>query len=280
MVAFTENNEHHTQSVPRARGHSRTHRFLASSRSNSASRFDFRTTTSPMIVRLGSCSRDPIGFESNDTNHYRFVFNKPLSLVDPLGLEPEGTKPPGENDKSNNAKDMCPLGWEFVSGPSKDPIHGKTLPTHNVQPGYIWTFNTYEINWRALGPTLQTNKCGEPTTGSFTLTWTKQYQVEGGVSIGYFGWGWGYAFGYGIETSIDVRLPGTPCINYLAVAVGQELSVRHEKWKLVPTPSGPDLQLSSTTHNLLGMLERVNYVTCRSKCPDDCCKDFVMPPAE
>ncbi|MBN2653815.1 MAG: hypothetical protein JXR79_01690, partial [Nitrospirae bacterium] len=31
-------------------------------------------------------SKDPIGFESGDTNHYRYVFNNPVNYIDPSGL--------------------------------------------------------------------------------------------------------------------------------------------------------------------------------------------------
>ena len=116
MVAFTENNEHHTQSVPRARGHSRTHRFLASSRSNSASRFDFRTTTSPMLVRLGSCSRDPIGFVGGIRNIFEFVSSNPLASTDPSGLQEAGTVVYG---------DEYTYDWSSPNGFSIEDANGK-----------------------------------------------------------------------------------------------------------------------------------------------------------
>ena len=94
----------------------------------------------------------------------------------------------------------------------------------------------------------------------------KDHEIEGGVSVGYFGFGLGWVFGYGIEVSIDVSLPGVPCYNYLAVAVGQRVRVRHEQWQITP----PRLEMRKVTYTELGMLERVNYVTCRAKCPGCC----------
>jgi len=46
----------------------------------------------PTIERF--ISEDPIGFESNDFNFYRYVFNKPNITTDPLGLKGGTTQPP------------------------------------------------------------------------------------------------------------------------------------------------------------------------------------------
>ena len=159
-------------------------------------------------------ARDPIGYEGSKSNLCQYVGARPVVNVDPLGL--------------SEAEQMCRAGWEFVSGPSKDAIHGKELPTTVVQPGSYYKANTFWISFFALGPTLQTNECGKATSGTFSLSWTKEKTVNGGVDVGYFGFGFGYAIGNSIEVSIDVSLPAEKCYNFLAVAVGQKLSVRHE----------------------------------------------------
>ena len=206
----------------------------------------------PVLGRF--CSRDPIGYEGSKSNLCQYVGARPVVNVDPLGL--------------SEAEQMCRTGWEFVSGPSKDAIHGKELPTTVVQPGsYYYKANTFWISFFALGPTLQTNECGKATSGTFSLSWTKEKTVNGGVDVGYFGFGFGYAIGNSIEVSIDVSLPAEKCYNFLAVAVGQKLSVRHE------VITGSEAHDNVVGYSGLGTLMRVNYVLCKSKCPDECCKN-------
>lgn len=49
-------------------------------------------------TRLGTISKDPIGFEAGDANLYRYVGNTPTTLTDPSGLQPPSIGAPTGNE--------------------------------------------------------------------------------------------------------------------------------------------------------------------------------------
>ena len=88
MVAFVENTEVYAHSPPRARGQNRSCIFGDSLRDKPNESIELRSTNYTGHARLGTCSKDPIGYEGGSGNLYQYVLSKPIDLNDPRGLNP------------------------------------------------------------------------------------------------------------------------------------------------------------------------------------------------
>jgi len=86
MVAFALNTEPLLQTASHARGQDRSCNRSSLRRTNSASRANLRSATYVGCVRLGTCSRDPIGYEGSEWNLFQYVGSMPTRFVDPTGL--------------------------------------------------------------------------------------------------------------------------------------------------------------------------------------------------
>ena len=82
MVAFVEITEAYAKSPPRARGQDRRHTSGDSLRGQPNESIEPRTTSYTGHARLGSCAKDPIGYEDG-WNLYRAYFI--LQATDPTG---------------------------------------------------------------------------------------------------------------------------------------------------------------------------------------------------
>ena len=90
MVAIAHTAELLFETASYARGQDRTYVSHTSSLTNSASQANLRSTTYVGCVRLGTCSRDPIGYKGG-INLYQYVDSKPLIERDPSGKDPWDT---------------------------------------------------------------------------------------------------------------------------------------------------------------------------------------------
>ncbi|GAA0921153.1 hypothetical protein Vau01_103230 [Virgisporangium aurantiacum] len=68
-------------------------------------------------------SKDPIGLASGDTNPYRYVFNQPTVLTDPMGTKP------------SNSRGDCGQGNSFAAGTRVLMADGSTKPIEQVRVG-------------------------------------------------------------------------------------------------------------------------------------------------
>jgi hypothetical protein len=73
----------------RVRAQNHTDRLGAASCSKSSGRANLREATYGECKRLGSCSKDPIGYGKAIWDFYAYILSCPLSFVDPSGLVPE-----------------------------------------------------------------------------------------------------------------------------------------------------------------------------------------------
>ena len=87
MVALIEKLDNIPKTAHRARGATSPASAPVQLRSNSLSRIEFRRNNYDNRRRLGSCSRDPIGYRAQDPNLSCFVYSRPLVLWDPSGLK-------------------------------------------------------------------------------------------------------------------------------------------------------------------------------------------------
>jgi hypothetical protein len=84
MVAFAKTSDSTLKTTPRARGQHRTYTSRPSPCFNSSTQANLRTATHKKRKRLGSCSKDPIGFVGG-LSHYKYSEGTPLSSVDSYG---------------------------------------------------------------------------------------------------------------------------------------------------------------------------------------------------
>jgi uncharacterized protein RhaS with RHS repeats len=86
MVALTKKSANLPQGPLRVCAQNHRYRLGAERCSKSISQANLRRPTYDECNRLGSCSKDPIGYEDG-ANRYAYVGNASLSLVDPIGLQ-------------------------------------------------------------------------------------------------------------------------------------------------------------------------------------------------
>ena len=86
MVAFVEITEVSAHSPPRARGQDRSHTFCDSQPTKPNESLVPSTANYPGNARLGTCSRDPIGYEGSPWNLYEYVLSAPITGTDSEGL--------------------------------------------------------------------------------------------------------------------------------------------------------------------------------------------------
>jgi hypothetical protein len=72
--------------APRARGQRGRSGWSENFCGNPSKKRSFKRQSASQQSRLGSCSRDPIGFEGSEWNLYEYVGGRPLVNIDPLGL--------------------------------------------------------------------------------------------------------------------------------------------------------------------------------------------------
>ena len=90
MVALCQTAEPPPQTPPRARGQDRSPSSRATRCSNPNPQANLREATHEKHARLGSCSRDPIGYEGG-ISLFNYVAGHACVAVDPSGLNPAST---------------------------------------------------------------------------------------------------------------------------------------------------------------------------------------------
>jgi len=85
MVIFAENTEHYVKTSPRARGQDRSCTLSALRCSKLSPHAALRERATQKDAQLGSCSRDPIGFEGSQWNLNEYVNGAPTNRFDPYG---------------------------------------------------------------------------------------------------------------------------------------------------------------------------------------------------
>jgi hypothetical protein len=86
MVAFAKTPHFTVEPSPRAPGQDRSCTAPASQRFNTSPQTNLRHAAYDESFRLGSCSKDPIGYVESATGLYSFVRNGPLRFIDSNGL--------------------------------------------------------------------------------------------------------------------------------------------------------------------------------------------------
>ena len=87
MVALLENTDNFSKTAHRARGATTSTHAPVNLRSNSLNRIEFRAYTYVDRRRLGSCSKDPIGYEAGSNCLYEYCHSEPLKYIDPWGKQ-------------------------------------------------------------------------------------------------------------------------------------------------------------------------------------------------
>lgn len=87
MVAFALNTEPLFKTATRARGQDRSYVNRTSPRTNSPAHANLREAAYVGSVRLGTCSKDPIGYDGSEWNLYEYVKSSPAFVNDPMGLQ-------------------------------------------------------------------------------------------------------------------------------------------------------------------------------------------------
>jgi hypothetical protein len=85
MVALTKKSANFPQRPIRVRAKNHRYRLGAERCSKSNSRANLRRPTYDECNRLESCSKDPVGYKDGPSL-FSYVQNRPLSLIDPMGL--------------------------------------------------------------------------------------------------------------------------------------------------------------------------------------------------
>ena len=152
MVAFAEITEAYAHSPPRARGQDRRRTCGDSLRRQPNESIEPRTTNYAGHARLGTCSRDPIGYEGSEWNLYAYCDSQPLTRLDPTGLfSPPPIPaaphlPPGPDWvwAGDPPEGGSRGGWV---GPSGESVHWD--PTGHPPAGPHWDWNDpYGNKWR------------------------------------------------------------------------------------------------------------------------------------
>jgi len=84
-----QSNRRHANARPRARAHRRRFMQATTNHVSPTPCHSERHCKDESGKRLGSRSRDPIGYEGSEWNLYEFLFSSPTCLLDPFGLCPE-----------------------------------------------------------------------------------------------------------------------------------------------------------------------------------------------
>ena len=128
-------------------------------------------------------SQDPIGFEGGDGNLYRYVANRPVSAVDPSGLEARPPLPPGwvYDDAGRPCKESD-LGWVYlcVDAPASSPrkaieeaIDRAYSKSGSTLPKSVWVFLNEGAVRAELGGSY-------PETGhTFVAVWSPHKNLKG-----------------------------------------------------------------------------------------------------
>ena len=209
-------------------------------------------------------SRDPLGFVDG-MSQYRAYFVP--GGMDPMGLKEESG--PGSAGGGAESSSLCPEGWEFVSGPSKDPID-ETMwlgpsPVSTGSAGELYNFYFRQTGFEAAGIQLRTNSCGEATSGSLSIAFEKSSSFDIGADITLYevfsvGASGGTSSTSSVGASINVELPDTTDTEYLAVGVVEYLVNRTEQWYVKPE------RLRKVTYGKKGYFPRINYTLCKREC--------------
>lgn len=87
MVAFAENTEHYVKTSPRARGQDRSYTLSTLRCSKLNPQAALREPAPQKDAQLGSCSRDPIGYEGSEWNLFEYCSAGPSNRLDPSGKD-------------------------------------------------------------------------------------------------------------------------------------------------------------------------------------------------
>ena len=89
--------------------------------SKSSGRRSLRRRIYDECDQLGSCSRDPVGYEAGSNCLYEYCHSKPYSYVDPWGKQIYVPIPPGRPPKPHQPTDPLNPGWPLPSDRADDP---------------------------------------------------------------------------------------------------------------------------------------------------------------